>query len=59
MQHHASKMTCNRVVLGTVAAALCRFTPLLVGLLGFVGFSALTPPLAMSCCRQRHCYLLW
>jgi mercuric ion transport protein len=43
MQHNTSKMTFVSAVLGTVAAALCCFTPLLVGLLAFVGFSALTP----------------
>ena len=29
-------------IIGTVIAALCCFTPLLVGLLGVVGLSALT-----------------
>ena len=43
MQHKASKITCISAVVGTVTAALCCFTPLLVELLGFVGFSALTP----------------
>jgi mercuric ion transport protein len=43
MQHNSSKVTFIGAVLGTVAAALCCFTPLLVGLLALVGFSALTP----------------
>jgi mercuric ion transport protein len=43
MPHKASKMTFISAVVGTVTAALCCFTPLLVGFLGLVGFSALTP----------------
>jgi len=43
MQHNPSKISFISAVVGTVAAALCCFTPLLVGFLGLVGLSALTP----------------
>jgi mercuric ion transport protein len=43
MQHNPAKISFINAVLGTVAAALCCFTPLLVGLLGVIGLSALTP----------------
>jgi mercuric ion transport protein len=43
MRHNASKITFISAVAGTIAAALCCFTPLLVGLLALTGFSVLTP----------------
>jgi mercuric ion transport protein len=43
MQQNPSKVSFISAVVGTVAAALCCFTPLLMGLLGLVGLSALTP----------------
>ena len=43
MQHNPSKMPFISAIVRTVTAALCCFTPLLVGLLGLVGLSALTP----------------